>query len=514
MSWLRLVSCLLASLVLNPFACQHAPRVQVMGESTRLMRSEPSPVESSVFDGKVVSLRGARGETLGLQVRISDGRRRSASLRLPPSVAHVVGFTVGSLEVRQPSSDLYGSSHGPGSYPDILLPQPDGVVPSSDLAYFDVEIQSAAAPGHYDGELVVDGQPIPVVLDVSRARIDLDRDPLVWAFYLPSELARVHGLLDDDSPELMAVEQTYYDLFRAHGVLLASDVSPARFPVRRSFVRDVRFWPVGIDTSSDDAIADDVHRWLELFRDLSATPFAIPIDEPHTLDQKMRARHIADVIGSAGGGRPRLLRGVTDVAAPLYGNAIDVFISPKNLPTVALERHDRGEHFWTYNGRPPEAGSMILDTDGLALRTWGWIAYRYDVELWYAWEGLYFSDRYNGGGPTAVMGDPITFDERRRGGEDWGNGDGILAYPGPLPSLRLKELRRGLQDRLLLRELDACGGGDEAQSIARRIVPRALAEAGAASSSWPTLESTWEGARRQLLDAIEVSCHDDAELDR
>ena len=79
---------------------------------------------------------------------------------------------------------------------------------------------------------------------------------------------------------------------------------------------------------------------------------------------------------------------------------------------------------------------MILDTDGAALRTWGWIAERYGIELWYAWEGLYFSDRYNRGGPTDVMVDPLTFDERSLGRSDFGNGDGLLAYPGPLPSMR------------------------------------------------------------------------------
>jgi hypothetical protein len=512
MSWLRSVSCLLTSAALSLLACQRAPPLQVMGESTRLMRGEPSPAASPLFDGTVVSLRGARGETLGLQVRVSSGHSRSASLRLPQAAARVAGFAVGSLEVREPSSDLYGPSRGPGSYPDILFPRQDGAVPSSDLAYFDVEILGAAVPGKYHGELLLDEDVIPVVLDVSRARIDIDRDPLVWAFYSPREIARVHGLLDDDSPALIAVERTYYDLFRAHGVLLASDLPPGRFTARRSFVRDVCYWPVGIDTSSDEAITADVHLWLKLFEDVNATPFAIPIDEPRTPGQKMRARHIADVIAGAGGGRPQLLRGVTDAVAPVYGDAIDIFISPRNIPAAAHEHEARGERFWTYNGRPPEAGSMILDTDGLALRTWGWIAYRYDVELWYAWEGLYFSDRYNGGGPTNVMRDPITFDERRQGKEDWGNGDGILAYPGPLPSLRLKELRRGLQDRLLLRELDACGGGDLARRIAQRIVPRALSEAGAAPA-WPAIESEWEGARRDLLDAIEVRCHGDAELD-
>jgi len=185
---------------------------------------------------------------------------------------------------------------------------------------------------------------------------------------------------------------------------------------------------------------------------------------------------------------------------------MDVFISPDNFAGTARARAARGERFWTYNGRPPEAGSMILDTDGVALRTWGWIAERYGIELWYAWQGLYYSDRYNHGGPTDVLRDPLTFDERSRGGSDWGNGDGLLAYPGALPSLRLKELRRGLEDRLLLRELRACGAGDIAQRIVQRLVPRALGEAHG-TASWSVEEADWEQARREVLDAIEVNCH-------
>ena len=72
------------------------------------------------------------------------------------------------------------------------------------------------------------------------------------------------------------------------------------------------------------------------------------------------------------------MRGVTDEALPIYGDAFDLFISPKTIPLQRAEHELTGERFWTYNGRPPEAGSMILDTDGVALRSWGWIAYRYD----------------------------------------------------------------------------------------------------------------------------------------
>jgi hypothetical protein len=220
-------------------------------------------------------------------------------------------------------------------------------------------------------------------------------------------------------------------------------------------------------------------------------------------------RRIGAAVKHAGGGPPGLLRAVTDAALPAYGDTVDVFISPDNIPAARLAWSGKGKRFWTYNGKPPEAGSMILDTDGGALRSWGWIAARYDIELWYAWEGMYFSDRYNGGGPTDVMHDPITFDERLRGGADWGNGDGVLAYPGPLPSLRLKALRRGLQDRLLLEELERCGRGQTARALERQTIPRALGET-RGRPTWPASEGAWEDARMAVLDAIEAECHDDS----
>ena len=324
-------------------------------------------------------------------------------------------------------------------------------------------------------------------------------------------MARVHHLTDGDSPELLDKERQYAELFRAHGAFLASDLAPARFLARRTFMHDVKYWPVAIDSTSDEAIERDVHRWLDLFRDTGVTPFCVPVDEPRSDEAKQRARHVADVIGRAGGGRPLLLRAVTDAWSPGYGDAFDIYFSPANFPNPARARRATGERFWTYNGRPPSAGSAILDTDGIALRTWGWIAERYDIELWYAWQGLYFSDRYNHGGPTDVIHDALTFDERSRGGSDFGNGDGVLAYPGPRPSLRLKALRRGLQDRLLLRALAACGAAGSARRIAKRMMPRALGEA-RAKLGWSLAEPVWESARSELLDAIEKECHEPATL--
>lgn len=502
MSWSRWVSYCALSLALS--ACDRRPTtgVEVFGESTRLSDAAHR-VASAVYDGRSVSLRGVRGETLGLTVRAAAGA--TVDLWMPAEGAVVEAFSVGSVSVSEPSTAMYGPSRGAGKYFDVLVPR-SGPIQSDAPAYFDLVIRNDAKPGRHFGRLSVGRQVLPVVLDVGCGRIDLERDPLVWAFYLPAEIARAHGIADDDGAAELAVEGRYHQLFRAHGVFLAADLGPERFGARRQFVKNTRYWPVGIDTSSDASIERDVVRWLRLFDGTGVTPFAIPIDEPRTPERRMFARHVGEVIARAGGGRPRLLRGVTDRVRAEYGDSIDVYLSPVNLPVAASVLGPTGLRFWTYNGRPPQAGSMVIDAESGALRSWGWIAERYDVELWYAWEALYFTDRYNGGGVRSVSSNPLSFDERWRGGEDYGNGDGVLAYPGPLPSLRLKVLRRGLQDRLLLRQLTACGRADAARRIAERTVPRALG-AGSGSSSWPANESEWERARHAVLDALEDCCH-------
>src|SRR5262245_8946279 len=171
MSWSPLARSFMVSVAISAAACDRRAAPKVFSESVRLAEGRPIPDESAVSDGRATRLRGARGEILGVEVRSGGAPVR---LVLPEAAARVSGFSVRSLAVRDPSTDMYGESTGPGAYPDVLVPSNDSV-PSSDLAYFDVAIGPSAVPGRYRGELFIGNQRTEVVLDVSRARIDLSK---------------------------------------------------------------------------------------------------------------------------------------------------------------------------------------------------------------------------------------------------------------------------------------------------------------------------------------------------
>lgn len=482
------------------------PRIQIVGPSVKVMRGAPLPHESAIYDGHRVTLHMARGETFGMQVLIAGAAEPIGAVIQAPGVT-VDGFEVKYLEVTEPSTSMYGPSRGRGTYPDILIPHELPVIAGA--AVLDIGVAPHAPPGIYEGEVRVGNTEVPLSLIIEEVSIDLSRAPLVWVYYEPREIGRAQHT--DNLDAQIAWEQRYAELFRAHGAYIASDLGHEAF-LRREALTDpsIAYWPVKLTEDDPEAMAADVRAWIDLFRDRPQIPFAIPIDEPSTLDARGQVVangaiiHLTAHEKAPGAEKPALLHGVTDRPRPLYGDTVDIFLSPHAIPRPSGLA--AGIHTWTYNGRPPEAGSLIIDTWGTALRSWGWIAFRYDVELWYVWEGLYFSDRYNGAKqPTRVLRNPITFDERRQGGEDFGNGDGVLAYPGVMPSLRLKALRRGLQDRLLLLELArACGAG-KAMALARDVVPRALGEAGD-EATFPHRELPYARARLKMFSEI-GTCH-------
>ncbi len=436
--------------------------IHVVGE-VAIREGDLVPATSPWFDGTKVTLAAARGETLGIQVLHGGG-----AVTLTLVAANVDGFDVETVKARRASTALYGTGgRGAGDYPDELVPADP---PTTTPAYFQIAVPRGAPIGRSWGMLLVGSRPFVVELDVVPATLP----PLpigVWAEYDPRSL---------DSSMMLptADERACAEMFRDRGVLLAPAMPLAAWPMRRDLLDDSPIVPVALGDPAE------VPAWIAATR--GTLPIAIPIDEPHGDAARRRVRALAERVRAAGGGS-RFAFAVTDEPRAEYGDLIDRYVTLKPR---------RGD--WTYNGAPPSAGSMVVDSAPPGLRTWGWIGWRYGIPFWYAWQALYWEDRYNHRElpprPLDAHGDARSFDD----GEDHGNLDGVLALPGCHPTLRLEALRRGLEDRALLELAARCEPG-AAAAIAASLVPRALGD-GSGAPAWPTDEAVWETARRRLLD--------------
>ncbi len=483
-------ACLVATCAF-PLGCRRTdpgPDLQIVGESTRVRREDPTPAATPWLVDGGVQLVAARGETLGLQVR----HRAPGAVTLTLAGVEIRTYAVDSYAVTRASTDMYGGGRR-GSFADGLVP---AKAPSSDPAYLEIAVPAGATPGTYTGELVVGEQHLPVSLTITRVTLPPLATTRVWAYEDPRELAWAAKATPDPA-HVSSSERACIDTFRTYGVLLSPDLHLDWFEPRKEMLAGVRDLPVVIPT--DPAIVGDaVRAWIEKTRGTGMIPFAIPIDEPSTPEAREKVIALARAVRAAGGGPTTFRFAVTDDPRPEYGDLIDLHIS------LRTTRASAGAH-WTYNGAPPRAGSMVLDAATPGTRTWGWIGYRWNIPTWYVWDALYWHDRHNRKSDPMerrvldVRTDPTSFD----GGEDHGNLDGVLALPlaagGCQPTLRLAALRRGLQDRQLIELAAACNPA-ATHALVDQLVPTALGEAPATGDPpWPTDEGAWETARRELL---------------
>jgi hypothetical protein len=235
-----------------------------------------------------------------------------------------------------------------------------------------------------------------------------------------------------------------------------------------------------------------------------------------------------DCASPRGAGWRALLAGSTKAAAHQvrvgWTCGDDPSRQPVDLPMVDAGAYDparaaaaraAGKEVWIYGGYRPASGTVFTDTEAVSLRTLGWIAAMTGIPRWFIWETTFWYDG-NRGGHGAY--DPFVSAEtfHNRDGEA-AMGDGVLVYPGRqldgftehsldidgvIPSIRLKNLRRGVQDAgyyLLARAARPA----EADRIARALLPRILAEAiPGAPPAWSERGAPFFAARRALARLI------------
>jgi len=173
-----------------------------------------------------------------------------------------------------------------------------------------------------------------------------------------------------------------------------------------------------------------------------------------------------------------------------------------------------GKRVWIYNGELPQTGAFLTDVWHASLRANAWIQQKHGIERWFYWESVFWNDGNRGGkGPYDPL---LTAETFHNADGDHCNGDGVLVYPGTqvnpgyrslgfegvLPSIRLKQWRRGISDAgyvQLAKKVDA----KKTEAIVNRMVPRALREApDGPNPPWPTAGEPWTRARRELFELI------------
>jgi hypothetical protein len=195
---------------------------------------------------------------------------------------------------------------------------------------------------------------------------------------------------------------------------------------------------------------------------------------------------------------------------------LPIVFSSEYDPKLTAAARSAGKEVWIYSGYRPATGALLTDTEPVGTRTFGWIAAMAGISRWFIWDSCNWADG-NPGGHGAF--DPFVTAATGHDDRDGSTlmGDGLLVYPGRqlephaahslgfdgvIPSIRLKNLRRGIEDAgyyLLARG----AARDEADAIARRLLPRILAEARFEDPpSWDERGAPFFEARRALARLI------------
>lgn len=548
------------------------------------LRSNPA------WDGRSITLAGARGETVAFQVMIQSGSRPlpAVDLRIPElrrqgggriDGARFAPFREWYLPVTVPSTSPGGSA-GPGEYPDALVPAgtPGWGLPMEVPAgrtqglWIDLAIPGESQAGSYRGtvEVVAAGGSLArfdLVLTVhdfslpaerhlrwrigysgweqvpdrlglaegSQARLELERDlyRLVWEGHRAVPTTHYHRLPVEarGAGAALTIDWTAFD--RRFGPYLDGSAFADGVPIP-IFSLPINLhagWPgrlpadpAQVDAALLTAAARQVGRhWDERGWRVEDT-FVYVADEPGP----ERYASIRKACAAIRAGDQRIRTSVAfytqfarhgrELAREFAGLVTMWDVAGDYLDVPALRaRQAAGDPVGFYQGGEPFQGGEALDNDGLALTTWPWIAWRYGLDGLYLYnmtEWTYFRlDRAEvpwKKGKREIWENPLN--------QSWAtNSQGVLIYPGQyvgvrgvVPSIRLKQVRRGMQDYEYLWLARQAGRGAEADAAARRLVPRALHEAGppgelGARGAWERDPRAWAAARAGLAAAITAS---------
>jgi glycosyl hydrolase family 123 len=265
--------------------------------------------------------------------------------------------------------------------------------------------------------------------------------------------------------------------------------------------------------------------WITFLREKfpNAITFLYLPDEPGPSQYKY-IRQLADNIHSNPGPGKALPTFVTKHYVKELEGAIDIWdTGPLGYDIErAVQERQRGHKYWIYNGGRPAAGAIVIDAPATDPRATIWACFKHGVDNYFYWHGVHWQHNRQKVGERKqnVWVNPITFDNRGQPNKpiaDQGyiNGDGVLIYPGedklhpeedrgiagPISTIQLANLRRGLQDHQYLTLARSLKLESLVNEVLQSVVPRVFSQSGPGIGFSET-GNDYERARYKLAQAI------------
>lgn len=479
--------------------------VSAMKENLAKVRVELSPFTSTsgaALPAEATTLYRA----VHVHVRHSSPRATEAPGLIPdPLVPLVDPYTGTALTTHYWNGDaLEGAAYG-GMPFDLWAGH-------NEVIWLDVHVPADAAPGDYTATLTVTAENAEAVAQPITLT--------VWDFTLPDgpthenhfggfgSLAAYHKL-ESESPEFIELEERYSAALAAHR--LSPEIPHRLFP-RAGEDGAAQFTP-----EIDQAITDFVNRHHVTNFDIPGAPFGdapaenraksvnflrswyaylegkgwadrsylYMLDEPNEVEAYQRVIDLGAMVREAHPKIRRLVVEQTYTQDPTWPNleeSIDIwcplfgFVDEPSIQRL----QGQGEHVWSYTALTQTAPPYHPDYENVkndlppfweidfpvtAYRVAPWLNRRYGITGLLYWSTVYF------GSPDRDPWVDPGFRVR------W-NGEGALFYPGdavgihgPIASIRLKNLRDGMEDYEYFALLEQLGGKEEVEAIIREAVP-------------------------------------------
>lgn len=381
-----------------------------------------------------------------------------------------------------------------------------------EVIWLDVHVPKEAAPGDYTATLRVTAENAPA--------IELPVTLTVWDFALPDgpthenhfggfgSLANYHKL-ESDSPAFIELEERYnaemakhrlspeipHRLFPKPGDDGTVDFSPEIDQEITDFVNRHHVTNFHIPGSPfGDAPGENREKSVHFLRSWYAyleskgwadRSYLYMLDEPNEIEAYARVVELGAMVREAHPNIRRLVVEQTytqDPAWPSLEESMDIWCPLFGFVDEASTKRlqNQGEHVWSYTALTQTAPPYHPDYEDVkddlppfweidfpvtAYRIAPWLNRRYGITGLLYWSTVYF------GSPDRNPWEDPGFRVR------W-NGEGALFYPGdavgidgPIASIRLKNLRDGMEDYEYFALLESLGGKEAVDAIVREAVP-------------------------------------------